>query len=133
MKISCLSEWYWSVSSTGFSRIIKFIEIFRLFVSTIRIPNLWAILYYATREVKSWLVQSITCKLPPEPKPKVTNMCSGMALHIPVLRILFFTVPVPKMPHSPWAGSERENHWLIFINERSQHWEKKIFPTNSAY
>ena len=56
------------------------------------------IVYYTTREVKSWPVQS-TCKL--------ANMCSGVALFIPMLRIRFFTIPGPKIPHSRYgAGSE---------------------------
>ena len=66
----------------------------------------YEIVYYTTREVKSWLVQS-TCKLPPEPKARVTNMCSGVSLVTPMLRILFFNIPGPKIPHSRfWAGSE---------------------------
>ena len=44
------------------------------------------------REVKSWSVQS-TCKLPSQPKVRVANTCSGMALFILVLRMLFFFTP----------------------------------------
>ena len=35
----------------------------------------------------------------PEPKVRVANMCSGVALFIPMLRIRFFIIPGPKTPH----------------------------------
>ena len=64
------------------------------------------IVYYTTREVKSWSVQS-TCKLPLEPKARVENTCSGVAPFIPMLSIRFFIIPGPKIPHSRFgAGSE---------------------------
>ena len=52
------------------------------------------IVYY-TRDVKSWPVQC-TCKL--------ANMCSGMALFIPMLRIQFFIIPGLKIPHSRFGA-----------------------------
>ena len=64
------------------------------------------IVSYTTWKVKSWPVQS-TCKLTPEPKARVANMCSGGDLFILMLRIRFFIIPGPKIPHSRFeAASE---------------------------
>ena len=62
--------------------------------------------YYAPREEKTWSVH-ISCKLPPEPKASVANTRCGSANFTPVKRILFFTIPGPKILHSRfWAGRE---------------------------
>ena len=50
------------------------------------------IVYYTTSEVKSWPVQS-TCKLTPEPKARVANMCSGVALFSPCCVYNFSSSP----------------------------------------
>ena len=52
--------------------------------------------YYANREVTRWSVQS-TCKL--------ANMYSRVALFIPVLCIIFFIIPGPKIPYSHFSAS----------------------------
>ena len=55
------------------------------------------LVYYTTREVKSWPVQS-TCKLPPEASARVAiYTCSGVVLFIPMLSIRFFIISGPKM------------------------------------
>ena len=59
------------------------------------------IVYYTTREVKNGPGQS-TCKLPPESKARVANMCSGVVLFM--LRIRFFIIPGQKIPHSRFGG-----------------------------
>ena len=56
--------------------------------------------------MNSWPVQS-TCKLPPELKARVTNMCSGASISIPVLRFAtceYYYIPVPKILHSRFCG-----------------------------
>ena len=63
-------------------------------------------LFVKNRVEKTWTVH-ISCKLLPEPKTTVANICYGVALFISALCILFFTIPGPKIPHSRfWAGSE---------------------------
>ena len=64
------------------------------------------IVYYARKEEKTWTVHS-WCKLPPEPKARVANTSCRLANFIPVVRILFFTIPGPKTPNSHFrAGRE---------------------------
>ena len=60
---------------------------------------LYEIVYYAPREEKIWTVH-ISYKFPPEPKTRVANTRCGLANFTPVERILFFTIPGPKIPHS---------------------------------
>ena len=61
-------------------------------------PHCCQIVYYAPREEKTETVHT-SCKLP--------NTRCGLANFTPVERILFFTIPGPKIPHSRfWAGSE---------------------------
>ena len=57
------------------------------------------IVYYAPREEKTRTVH-ISCKLPPEPKTRMANTRCGLVNFTPVERILFFTIPGPKIPHS---------------------------------
>ena len=64
------------------------------------------IVYYASREEKTWTVHS-SCKLPPEPKARVANTSCGLVNFIPVVRILFFAIPGPKTLHSRF-GAGRE-------------------------
>ena len=98
------------------------------------VAEMTRIVYYAPREEKTWTVHS-SCKLPPEPKARVANTSCELANFIPVVRILFFTIPGPKIPHSRFGAGREFGTFGQGVAKMSFHDQtsKKTFSKKSLH